>query len=333
MKIINALVMTSMLFPAVALASDGFYERNPLRLIVGNGPGAGYDAYARLYARHVSKHIPGNPNVVVLNRPGAGSLIMMNELSSSAPRDGGTIGMPLRNIPTAELLGEPNIKFDVNQLVWLGSMNDEVSVCGVWHTHPVRQMTDLKTVDTAIGATGLNDDTAVFPNMLNRVYGSKMRVVTGYTSAAEISLAIERGEVQGRCGMSYSQLTGPNASWLKEGNFRVLLQLSLEKHKDLPDVPIVTEIVDKKYAGALKLMFARQLWGRPLVAPPNIPTDRASLLRSSFDATMKDPDFLADASKAKLEINPVSGAKMQLLIGELSALPKDVVEIARSIAR
>ena len=333
MKQVRLLVALFFVFPLSARAADdAFFETSPLRLIVGNGSGAGYDAYARLYSRHVAKHLKGKPNVIVLNRPGAGSLVMMNELYAVAPRDGSTLGFPLRNALTAELLGESNAKFDVNQMNWIGSLNDEVGVCGVWHTHPAVQLGNLREMEAAIGATGINDDTAVFPNILNRVLGTKLRVVTGYTSGAEVNLAMERGEIQGRC-MSYSQLTGPNVSWLKESKFRILVQLTLQRHQDLPKVPIITEVADEAYTSALKLVFARQLWGRPLVAPPGLPTERVLMHRAAFDATMKDPGFLSDAEKAKLEINPIDGKQIQSLVSELNAYPQKVIATARGISK
>ncbi|MEE8623675.1 MAG: tripartite tricarboxylate transporter substrate-binding protein, partial [Alphaproteobacteria bacterium] len=319
--------------PVAAGSVADFYKGKTITIYIGYSPGGGYDAYARTVGRHIGKHIPGNPGIVAKNRPGAGSLKLANELYNTLPRDGTAIGTIGRGIPMEPLFGTKEAKFDPSKFNWLGSANNEVSVCVSWHESPIKTLNDFLTKEMIVGGTGPGADTDTFPKVLNNVIGTKLKLVTGYPGGNNINLAIERGEVQGRCGWSWSSVKSTRAQWLRDKKINVLLQMSTAKHPELPDVPFVMDLAKtEKDRKVLKLVFARQAWGRPFVAPPGVPADRVKALQAAFMATMKDPKFLEDAKKQKLEIAPISGAEIGRLMVALYASPKDIVQAAKEAA-
>ncbi|MCH8198181.1 MAG: hypothetical protein IH904_08865 [Proteobacteria bacterium] len=319
--------------PVQADAVADFYKGKTITIYIGYSAGGGYDTYARTIGRVIGKHIPGNPKVIAKNKPGAGSLKLANELYNSLPKDGTVIGTFGRGMVMEPLFGNKKAKFDPAKFTWLGSANNEVSVCIAWHESPIQTLDDFLTKPMIVGGTGPGADTDVFPKVLNNIIGTKLILVTGYPGGNDINLATERGEVQGRCGYSWSSLKSRFPQWLTGKKVQILLQMSTAKHPDLPDVPFVMDLAktdrDRKI---LELIFARQAWGRPFVAPPGVPADRAKALQAAFMATMKDADFLADAKKQKLEIAPISGEKINQLIAALYASPKDLVEAAKEAA-
>ena len=319
--------------PVQADAVADFYKGKTITLYIGYSAGGGYDTYARTIGRVIGKHIPGNPKVIAKNRPGAGSLKLTNELYNSLPKDGTVIATFGRGMVMEPLFGNKKAKFDPAKFTWLGSANNEVSVCIAWHESPIQTLDDFLTKPMIVGGTGPGSDTDVFPKVLNNIIGTKLILVTGYPGGNDINLATERGEVMGRCGYSWSSLKSRFPQWLTGKKVQILLQMSTAKHPDLPDVPFVMDLAkterDRKI---LELVFARQAWGRPFAAPPNLPADRAKALQAAFMATMKDPDFLEDAKKQKLEIAPISGEKIGQLIAQLYASPKDIVEAAKEAA-
>lgn len=289
-----------------------FYKGKTVDLLIGYSGGGGYDVYARLLARHMSKHIPGNPTIVPRNMPGAGSLVLANWLYHVAPKDGTAFGIIGRGTPFDPLLGLQAAKFDPTKYLWLGSMNNEVSVCVSWHTSGVGTFEQLQQKELVVGGTGPSADTDQFPRITNAVLGTKFKIVSGYPGGNDISLAMERGEVGGRCGWSWSSVVSTRMNWFKEKKINVLMQLALEKHDDLPNVPLVVDLAkDAEQRQTLRVIFARQALGRPFLGPPGVPDDRAGALRTAFMATMKDKTFLAEADKAQLEITPLSGATIQ----------------------
>ncbi len=319
--------------PVQADSVADFYKGKTITLYIGYSAGGGYDTYARTIGRVIGRHIPGNPKVVAKNRPGAGSLKLTNELYNSMPKDGTVIATFGRGMVMEPLFGNKKAMFDASKFTWLGSANNEVSVCIAWHESPIQTLEDFLTKPMIVGGTGPGADTDTFPKVLNNVLGTKLILVTGYPGGNDINLATERGEVQGRCGYSWSSLKSRFPQWLTGKKVQILLQMSTAKHPDLPDVPFVMDLAktdrDRK---VLELVFARQAWGRPFVAPPGLPADRAKALQTAFMATMKDADFLADAKKQKLEIAPISGEKIGQLIAALYASPKELVEAAKEAA-
>lgn len=317
------------LVPASARADaiSDFYKGKKVSLYIGNPPGGGYDTYGRLLARHLGKYIPGNPSIVVQNMPGAGSLRMANWLYNIAPKDGSALGAPGRGIAFNTLLKQPGSKFDGRKFGWIGSMNNEVSVCVSWNTSGVKTFDEMFKKELVIGGTGGSADTDQFPKILNGVLGTRFKLITGYPGGTDINLAMERGEVKGRCGWSWSSVVTTRPEWLSQKKINVLVQLSLSKHSDLKDVPLVTDIVktDEQKA-VMKLVFARQVLGRPIFTTPNVPADRLAALRKAFDQTMQDKGLKEEAAKAKMEMEAVNGETVQKLIDEAYATPQAVVD-------
>jgi tripartite-type tricarboxylate transporter receptor subunit TctC len=309
-----------------------FYKGKNIDLYIGYSAGGGYDLYARQLARHMSKHIPGNPTVVPKNMTGAGSLVLANWLYNIAPKDGTTFGIIGRGTGFDPFLGNAKAKFDGTKFTWIGSANNEVSVCVAWHTSGITKFDDLLTKELVVGGTSSSADTDQFPKIVNGVLGTKMKIITGYPGGNDVGLAMERGEVQGRCGWSWSSVLSTHLQWYKEKKFTVLMQLALEKHPDLPDVPLIVDLAKTdEQRQILKLIFARQVMGRPFLAPPGIPKERADALRKAFMDTMKDKDFLAEADKAKMEITPVSGEALDKLVKEIYAYPADIAKKAGNL--
>jgi len=309
-----------------------FYKGRTVELYIGYGAGGGYDLYARLLARHLGKHIPGNPTIVPKNMEGAGSLRTANWLAKAAPRDGSVFGTVGRGVVFDPLLGFPGAQFKGTDFSWIGSANHEVSTCVSSGMTGITKIQDLLTHEMTTGGTGASDDTVQFPRILNAVLGTKFKIVLGYRGGQDVVLALERGEVQGRCGWSWSTMMATHADWVKQNKIHVLVQLGLEKHPALPDVPLVTELAQsEEQEKLLKLVFARQAVGRPYLAPPGIPKDRLAALREAFMETMIDKDFLADAERSKLEIMPVDGTNVEQLIKEVYETPEPIVKKAAAI--
>ncbi len=292
-----------------------FYKGKNVDLMVGYSAGGGYDVYARMIARYIGKHIPGNPTVVVKNLDGAGSLRLANALYNQLPKDGTVFGTVARGAAFDPLLGNKAAQFDASKFSWIGSANDEVSVCVAWHTSGITKIEETFDKELVVGGTGPSADTDQFPRIVNGVLGTKMKIVTGYPGGNDVSLAMERGEVQGRCGWSWSSVISTRKDWYDSKKINVLVQMSLAKHPDLPNVPLVLDLAKTpEQKQILTLVFARQALGRPFLAPPGVPADRLAALRKAFMDTMKDPEFIAEADKAKLEITPIDGEKVQQIV-------------------
>jgi len=306
-----------------------FYRGRTIELYVGYSTGGGYDIYARMLARHMGRFIPGNPTLVVKNMEGAGSLRLANWLANAGPRDGSAFGTIGRGTSFDPILGQPGAQFMGPDFNWLGSMNHEVSVCASWHTSGVATFQDMQRKELVVGAVSANDDTMQFAKVLNSLLGTKLKIVSGYPGGNDVVLAMERGEVNGRCGWSWSSVLTAHMAWWKENKIVILVQLALAKHPDLPEVPLVTDLAkNDAQRQMLRMIFARQVMGRPFLAPPGVPAERVAALRKAFMDTTADKDFLADAEKAKLEINPVDGEKVQALVKEIYATPPEVAKQA-----
>jgi tripartite-type tricarboxylate transporter receptor subunit TctC len=311
-----------------------FYKGKSIDIQIGYSVGGGYDVYARLIARYLGKHIPGNPTVVPRNMEGAASIRLANWIYNAAPKDGTAIGAVSRGAAFDPLLGSTSAQFDASKFNWIGSANDEVSLCVSLGTSGVNKFEDLLTTPLNIGSTGVEDDTYQFPAVMNGVLGTKFKMITGYPGGNDVSLAMERNEVQGRCGWSWSSLKATRLDWVESKKINLLVQMSLAKHPDLPNVPLVTDLAktDEQHA-IFKLIFARQVMGRPYMLPPGVPQDRVEALRKAFMETMTDPDFIAEATKGKLEITPVSGDKIQKLVEEIYKTPKELADKAGKLTK
>jgi len=300
---------------------EDFYRGRTVTILVGFTAGGGYDLYARLLGRHIGRHIPGNPQVVVQNMPGAGSLKATQYVYSVAPKDGLTLATVSRGMVTEPLLNDA--KFDATRLTWLGSITSETSVCATWKTSPVKTWDDMFKREFTLGGSAVGADPDTFALILRNLFGAKVRLVTGYPGGNDINLAMERGEVDGRCGWSWTSLKSLK-QWLPQVS--LLAQFGLEKNADLPNVAFALDRAGSdEQRQVLRLLIAGQYVGRPFFATPDIPPERKVALRQAFDATMKDPPFLEEASKADLEISPIGADAIDAFLAELYRTPKDVV--------
>jgi tripartite-type tricarboxylate transporter receptor subunit TctC len=311
--------------PARAQSSD-IIDR-PVTIYVAGTAGGGIDLYARLVGRHIGRHIPGNPTVTVQVMPGAGGIRAANFLAQQAPRDG-TAMTAFAGGPILEpLIGARNPGYDMSQFTWVGAITKDFGLCVAWGTSPFKTIEDAKKQQMVVAGTGAGSDTDTWPVILNEVLGTKFKVVTGYLGTQETILAVERGEVHGRCVISYSALKSAKPDWLRDKKINVLVITALQKVQDFPDVPVVVDLVSKPEDRALlELMVGPGAMARPFAAPPGVPADRAALLRRAFDATMKDPEFLSEAAKLKTDVLPTTGEDVQKLVARMYATPRPVIE-------
>jgi len=331
---VAAVVLACAISPASAQAPADFYKGRNVELYIGYSVGGAYDLYGRLIARHLGRHIPGNPTVIPKNMEGAGSLRLAKWLYNVGAKDGTVFGTIGRGTAFDPLLGSKGAQFQADKFTWIGSANNEVSVCVAWKGSGISKLEDTFTKELIVGGTGQAADTDQFPRILNGVLGTKFKIVTGYPGGNDVTLAMERGEVKGRCGWSWSSVVATHKRWIDDKSVTILVQLSLSKHPDLPDVPLVMDFAkNEDQQQMFKLIFGRQVMGRPYLAPPGVPKDRADALRKAFDETMQDPEFRADAEKAQLEINPVNGGEVETLVKDLYQTPKPLADKAAEFIR
>jgi tripartite-type tricarboxylate transporter receptor subunit TctC len=321
--------------PAHAQSVEDFYKGKTVNLIIGYSVGGGYDLYGRLLARHIGRHIPGRPNIVPQNMTGAGSLRAAQYIYSVAPKDGTAFGTFGRTIAATPLLTPATAQFDSTKFTWLGSVTNEVSTCITWHTSPVKTWNDILAKDIAFGGEGPGADPDVYALLYKNVFGAKIKLVTGYHGTNDTTLAMERGEVDGLCGMSWSTLKSRHLQWMNEKKINIIIQAALKKQPELPNVPLAIELTtDPERLQILKLFLTSQEMARPFAAPPGMPEDRKHALIAAFDLTMKDPEFLAEAQKLNMDVNPLGNRTMDTLLAELYATPKAVLEkAAQAIAK
>jgi tripartite-type tricarboxylate transporter receptor subunit TctC len=318
--------------PAGAQSAADFFRGKKLTLLIGYSAGGAYDLYARVLARHMGSHIPGNPTILPQNMPGAGSLVLANYLYNIAPKDGTVFATFARGMAMEPLIGGGKTQFDSTKFTWLGSATDEISVCATTQFSKVRTYEDMLTTEFSVGGEGGGSDPDTFAAVAKNLLGAKIKMVTGYPGGNEISLAIDRGELDGRCGWSWTSIMSTKPDWIRDKKLNILLLMGLHRSPDLPDVPTILEKAkDDRQASIMKLIFTRQTLGRPFVAPPGLAEDRKEALRTAFDDTMKDPDFLAEAKQMGLEISPVSGAAVDRIVADLYATPSDILEETRKL--
>jgi tripartite-type tricarboxylate transporter receptor subunit TctC len=326
-KIVCATALAVM-FSAPTLAQSGgeTLAGKTVTMVIGFGPGGGYDRWGRTVARHIGKHLPGNPTVVPQNMPGAGSLVAANHLYSAAPKDGTSLGIIARDAALAELTGMQGARFDATKFSWIGSPAVETNVCVAFHTAKVKTAKDLFEHELIIGNTGPGTGTYTYPKALTGLLGMKFKQIAGFPASTDVFLAIERGEVEGICESLDSALE-KRPEWIKEKKLNILFQAGAEPNPQIKDVPFIMDFAKtEEQKQALRFLYAGQGIGRPFVAPPDLPADRLKMLRDAFNATMKDPDFIADVKKQKIELEPQTGEQLEKLIKELFATPKPVIQ-------
>lgn len=324
------LVLAAASPPAGSHAAD-FYKGKQITVMVGFSAGGTYDATARLFARHLGQHLAGNPTVIVQNMPGAGSMVATMNLFHTAPKDGTTLGVIGGGTVLEPLLGNPQAKYDARQFAWIGGRSRDDFLCVVWHTVPVNNIADAMSREVVVGATGPGSRTQTYPQALNDLAGTKFKIVSGYPGGSEITLALQKGEVEGYCGWAVGSIRQRAPQWLTDGTLKVLAQFTAGK-PDLPNAPVATDLAKTKEGReAIEVLSADSVLAWPLMAPPGLPADRVRELRTAFDAMMKDSALLRDAKKASLDIDAVSGTEMQALIDRLYAAPAPVLDLVRNI--
>jgi tripartite-type tricarboxylate transporter receptor subunit TctC len=329
---LGSLAMASALaLPAHADPVEDFYKSHTMTLVVGYTPGGGFDLYARTVANYIGKYLPGHPTIVVQNMPGAGSLKATNYMYNVSPKDGTVIA--LVRAPVMEpLTGTSSSAFDPTKFTWLGSGTNELSVCALLGNPQINTMADAAKYPFTVAGSGPGSDEDMFTKILAKLFDLKTKLVSGYPAGAEMLLAVERGEVDGRCGWSYSSIKAAKPDWIADKKLKVLTALTLERSPELPDTPSIMEFATTdRQKQILKLVISCQTLGRPFLGPPGIPADRAAALRNAFENTMTDPAFVAEMNARKLDVNPVSWQDIDALLKELYATPTEVIEETRAI--
>ena len=329
--------IASAAFIAGPAAAADYYAGKTIELVVGGDAGGGYDIYARAVARHLAGHIPGNPTIVVKNMPGAGSTRAGIYISTIAPKDGTSIGALMPGAIIGPLLDDkPNLQFDPTKVLYVGTADSGVRVCATYGSSKIKTFEDAQKQKTVLGASSAGGATRDYAYMHNHTAGTKFEVVSGYKGTVDVALAMERGEVDGMCGWDWSSVKSQKSDWVSEKKVNVLVQVSLEPLEELTErgVPHIWKFVskedDRKVA---ELVVSQQVFQRSYIAPPQTPAEVLGILRTAFDATMKDPAFLADAEKMKISITPLAGGKVQDLIGRLYSTPREFVERAKVVIK
>lgn len=312
-------------------AAADFYKGKTVQFMVGYPPSGAFDAYTRIAARFIGKHIPGNPTVIVNNMPGASSLQFVRYLSRQAAKDGTQFGMFNRGLIPKSVLEPKETGVDFTQFNWIGSMNSEEAVCYMWHGKGITSLADAKTKKFTLGDTSKNSGGYIYTSILRSLTPDTSRVVLGYGTTGDIWLAIERGELDGNCTLMTS-LESQRPEWLTQKKIDVLVQFSEEKHKSLPNVPTIYDVLtSQQEKQAVNFLTAAEQIGRPIIAPPGMPAERVATLRKAFDDMMKDPEFLAAAEKLKMDMDPIPGEKAAKIVEDIQNTPKEAVDLARKL--
>jgi tripartite-type tricarboxylate transporter receptor subunit TctC len=310
---------------ARAQQSDEFFKGKSIDLIIGYSAGGGYDLYARLVSRHMVNHIPGKPQIVARNMTGGGSRVAANYMYNVASKEGLAISTGDQSLSLSQVFGEAALKLDTAKFLYIGNPISDNNTLSAWHTTGVTRWEQAKDKVLSLGATGPNTS-AWYGMAMNAMLGTKFKIITGYPGGNDINLALEKGEVDIRGSNSWASWKGTRAHWLTEKKLNILVQIGLKRDPDLPDVALLMELPsDPDDKAALKLLSAPTTVGRPLFAPPGVPADRIKALRAAFDATMKDPAFIAEAKAAQFDLQPVSGEELQRIVSEIVATPPHIV--------
>lgn len=312
---------------AAAETPAEFFAGKTVTMICSAPAGGAVDTNARLVARFLAHHVPGKPTIVVRNMPGGGHTAATNFLFNQAPGDGSYIGSIINNMPLHQAIGGQGVRFDARKFHWLGSTGVSNLLITAWHTTGIKSVEDVKKRELVMGSTGVGSGTYVYTNALNHLTGTKFKMVMGYKGVTDIDLAMERGEVMGRGGMSYSAAIYEHSDWLKDGKLVILAQVGLARDKTLPNVPLLSELGntddDKRI---LRLVSSPVSVGRPFLAPPATPADRVAALRKAFDETMADKGFLDEAKKISMEINPLTGDELTKVVEDILDTPQALLK-------
>ena len=326
-------VCTVALLATEAPAQDAvanFYRGKTITIGVGFTAGGGYDLHARTLARHLGKHVPGNPNIVVKNVPGAAGLILANQLYNTSPKDGTELATFDRAIPLEPLVAPERARFDSLKLNWIGSTDNDVSTCFSWHASPVKTFADLLQRELVVGGTGTGGNASFYPKVLNAVLGTKFKVVPGYPGSAEVLLAMERGETEGFCSMGFVTLEYTRPDWVRDKKVNQLVQLGLSKNKNHMSVPLAIDLSNNEAdRQVIEFTVSPNLFARPFVAPPGVPPERVAALRKAFNDTFDNPDYLAEATQRKMQVLLVRGEEIDDVLKRIFSMPRSVMDRVR----
>lgn len=319
-------------FSCSANAAEDFYTSKTLTLVIGSDVSGEYTAGGRIIAKHLGRHLPGNPTIVTQNMPGASSIKAANFLYSVAPKDGLTFGLVSKDVPIYEATMMQNVNYKSRDFVWLGSLSGSNNLVVVWAATGIKTLDDAKKREVIMGALGANGTLATYPFILNNLFGTKFKVVLGYTGAQLVDLAMERGEVEGRGSYSWSDLKRARATWLQEGKFSILVQFGLSKEPDLSNVPLVIDLAkNPRDRDVLEFISSDTVMARPFLLPPGTVPERAQLMKRAFDATMTDPSFLSDAKQSQVDVRPINADELTALVIKTVTTASDVVQLSEQL--
>lgn len=331
-------VLTALLAaPATSATADevaDFYRGKTVRIVIGYGTGGGYDVYTKLLARFIGEHIPGKPNVIAQNMPGAGSRNAANWLYKVAPKDGSVLAVLSQATPADQALGQPGIQFDVRHFNWIGNMVMVNNIMITWADSGIRTIDDAKKRPVPIGATGASSPSVIYPTVANNLFGTQFRIVSGYPGGGDIMIALERREVDGRGSDSWASLKANNPGWIKENKVNILFQVGPRREADLPDPPLLTELAQNaEQKQILEVVSGDAAVGRPVLTAPDVPADRVRALRKAFDDVMRDPAFQEAAKKAQMYFNPMGGEELQQVVNRIVSPAPEVIERVKDVIR
>jgi tripartite-type tricarboxylate transporter receptor subunit TctC len=327
-----SLVLVAAASAAAAQTPAEFYKGRQLTMLVFSGAGSTYDTYARLLVRHFADHIPGKPLFIVQNMLGAGGLKEIEYLNRIAPKDGSVMGVIGRGLPFEPMLGKDEATFDPLRFTWLGSMNRDVTFAMSWHTSKIRTFEDLRHNDLLVPGTGAGADSEIMSRAFNSLAGTRFKIIQGYRDTADAALAMERGELDGLAYWSWSALTVAHPDWVRDKKVHLLFHTGVDPVPEVPDVPRIRKLVENAIdRRALDFLLGREIMGRPFLAPPGIPADRAATLRAAFAETLRDPAFRQDAEHARIDTELVTGEEVDKLLHDSASAPKEVIDRVKQV--
>lgn len=317
--------------PAGAQTVEEFYSGRALTIFMSTGVGGTYAAYATAISPYLEKHIPGNPTIVIDYMPGAGGIRATNFIYSNAPKDGSVLGIVHSSVAYAPLYGIAAARFDPMEIGWIGAMNEQTGICVSWHESDVKTWEDMQTKEFFVGSSGAGSQMEILPQMINELFGTNIRIIPGYPGGNDVFVAMERGEVDGRCGGLVSGINSTRPTWFPQGLITVPIQISMERNPIFPDVPALGELAkDEHTRDVLELILSPMSMFGPIIAPPGIPEERLAALRTAYHAAINDPGFLADAERIHIDIVEVNHMRLEQLVERAYTMPPDVVESART---
>jgi tripartite-type tricarboxylate transporter receptor subunit TctC len=329
---LGSIIAAFLIAAGPAWAQDPFYKGRTIRIVISTGVAGGYAEYARVIAEHMGRHIAGGPHFIVQSMPGAGGLLAANYLYAQAPQDGTTIGIVHSSVPLTPLWGSKGVRFDTLKFNWLGSLDRVDGMCISWHASPIRTWDDMRTKEFTVGSSGAGSQMDTYPAILNKLFGTKIKVISGYKDGTAVYIAMERGEIDGRCGGQLTVIKSTRPHWLTEHKIRVPILIAQKRSAEFPDTPTILEFVkDEPTREQLDLVMLTQALDRPVMLPPGAPPERVKELRDAFNATMADPAFRADIDRRSLHVDPVRGEEMARAFARAFGLPPEIIAGAREM--